>query len=114
MPGGPMLFISGTASIVGHRSQHAGDPVAQTHETFINLSVLVDGANAKLAAPTFALDQLVYTIYVRHRADCARVRAQFLAEVGAESFAAHNAVFLRGDICRAELLVEIEAMAGPP
>jgi enamine deaminase RidA (YjgF/YER057c/UK114 family) len=109
----PTLFISGTASIVGHRSEHPGDPSAQTHETFVNLRTVVDAANTRLPAPAFAVEQLLYTVYVRHAADLGVVRAQFLNEVGARSPAADNVVFLRADICRAELLVEIEATASP-
>jgi enamine deaminase RidA (YjgF/YER057c/UK114 family) len=105
----PALFISGTASIVGHRSEHPGDPSAQTRETFENLRALIGEANARCARPAFSLDRLTYTVYVRHPADLAAVRAQFTREVGASSQAARDAVFLRADICRAELLVEIEA-----
>ena len=110
MPGArPMLFISGTASVVGHRSEHPGDAAAQTRETFVNLRTLVAAANGKFSAPPFAVDRLAYTVYVRHASDYERVRDQFEAEVGAASAAAQEAVFLKGDICRAELLVEVEA-----
>ncbi|HYS12904.1 MAG TPA: hypothetical protein VEN28_06310 [Burkholderiaceae bacterium] len=105
----PTLFISGTASIVGHSSLHPGDPTAQTAETFVNLRTLVESANTKLARSALALERLVYTVYVRHAADLALIRKQFALEVGEHSAAALNATFLRGDICRAELLVEIEA-----
>jgi enamine deaminase RidA (YjgF/YER057c/UK114 family) len=105
----PGLFISGTASIVGHRSEHPGDPAAQTRETFANLRAVLEAANAKLPARAFALERLLYTVYVRHAADFENVRQQFVAEVGAQSYAVRNAIFLRADICRAELLVEIEA-----
>lgn len=108
--GSPMLFISGTASVVGHRSEHAGDATAQTRETFVNLRTLVDIANRGFSVAPFALDRLLYTVYVRNAAYCERVRRQFVAEVGARSAASQRAVFLEGDICRAELLVEIEAV----
>jgi hypothetical protein len=70
---------------------------------------LVESANTKLARSALALERLVYTVYVRHPADLALIRKQFELEVGEHSAAALNATFLRGDICRAELLVEIEA-----
>lgn len=104
-----MLFVSGTASVVGHRSEHPGDAVAQTRETFVNLSTLIDAANARAGANAFALGRLIYTIYVRHAHDVGPVRRVFEASVGAASAAARSAVLLQGDICRAELLVEIEA-----
>jgi chorismate lyase / 3-hydroxybenzoate synthase len=105
----PVLFISGTASIVGHRSEHPGDPAAQTHETLVNIQAVVDAANARIGARTFTLDALACTVYVRRHADLETIRAQFMREVGAASCAARNALFLQGDVCRAELLVEIEA-----
>lgn len=105
------LFISGTASIIGHRSQHAADPVAQTGETFVNLRAVIESANAKSQRRPFALDTLAYTVYLRDPAHLAAVHARFVQEVGERSFAAQNAVFLRADICRADLLVEIEASA---
>src|SRR5262249_17337412 len=39
------LFVSGTSSIVGHRSVHAGDSGAQTRETLANIDALVSEAN---------------------------------------------------------------------
>lgn len=107
--GAPVLFVSGTAAIVGHRSMHPGDAAAQTRETFVNLRALIEVANARLAAPAFSLERLAYTIYVRRAEDAAVVRAQFEAAVGNDSPAARDAIYAQADICRAELLVEIEA-----
>lgn len=107
--GAPVLFVSGTAAIVGHRSLHAGDAAAQTRETFVNLRALIDVANARLGAPVFSLERLAYTVYVRRAADADIVRAQFEAAVGKESPAARDVAYAQADICRAELLVEIEA-----
>ncbi len=39
--GQTVLFISGTASIVGHQTMHAGDVVAQTQETIVNIKATV-------------------------------------------------------------------------
>ena len=41
----PSLFISGTASIVGHETIHPGDVRAQTRETMANINALLDEAN---------------------------------------------------------------------
>ncbi len=110
LPGrAPTLFISGTASIVGHRSRHEGDVVAQTRETFANLRAVIGAANQRCDGASFRLDRLTYTIYVRQRADLDAIRAGFEQEVGADSDAARNALYLSSDVCRAELLVEIEA-----
>jgi enamine deaminase RidA (YjgF/YER057c/UK114 family) len=105
----PNLFISGTASIVGHRSQHPGNVAAQTHETFVNLRAVIDAANQRIERASFGIDGLAYTVYVRQQTDLDVIRACFEQEVGADSDAARDALFLAADVCRAELLVEIEA-----
>jgi len=107
------LFISGTASIVGHETLHLGDVGRQTHESLANIRVLREIASQR-AGRTIAVDELIYTVYVRHRDDLAIVREAFEREVGAASRAAREALYLQADICRAALLVEIEAHAFVP
>lgn len=102
------LLISGTASIVGHASVHLGDVTAQTRETLTNLQAVIEAAQARTSA-RFALPDMSCTIYVRHAADAPVILQAFEAAVGAGSPAAREAVVLQADICRAELLVEIEA-----
>ena len=104
------LFISGTASIVGHATLHAGDVRRQTEESLANMAAVREVA-ALRAGAAFAAPDLIYTVYVRHRGDLALVREVFERHVGAHSVAAREALYLRADICRAELLVEIEAHA---
>ncbi len=106
-PGRETLFVSGTASIVGHASVHLGDVVQQTQEALRNLHAVLDAAHAATPA-RFALDQFAHTVYVRHAADLDAVRAVFEQAVGADSPAARGAVYLLADVCRSELLVEIE------
>ena len=43
--GGGRLFVSGTASIVGHETIHRGDVIAQTRETMVNIGALLEEAN---------------------------------------------------------------------
>lgn len=107
---GDMLFISGTASIVGHRSLHEGDIVAQTRETMTNIAAVVTEANRRAAGAGLDLAGLSYKIYVRNPADMAAVQREVEAFVGAPV----QAVYLRADICRSDLLVEIEASGGHP
>lgn len=104
------LLISGTSSIVGHRSVHAGDPVAQTHETLDNLRAVVQTAQGHTSA-RFDLAAMPCTVYLRHAAHLEPIRAALQAGVGAGAFAARTALFLEADICRSDLLVEIEAHA---
>lgn len=104
------LFISGTASIVGHATVHVGDVLAQTEETLRNVQAVIDTARARCTA-AFSLADLVCTIYVRHEQDLALIRRCFEAAVGPASMAARHAIYLEADICRSDLLVEIEAHA---
>jgi enamine deaminase RidA (YjgF/YER057c/UK114 family) len=106
--GRDVLFISGTASIVGHRSLHIGDVQAQTHETLANLAALVERANAHLGEERFALAGLAYTVYLRHGEDIDAVSAILRTELGTRC----PMIFVQADICRADLLVEIEAVGG--
>ena len=108
--GGPLLFVSGTASIVGHRTAHAGDVVSQTRETVTNIRALVAEANRVAGAELFATGRLRYKAYVRRPGDLAAVAHEFAAFEPAASV-----VYLNADVCRAGLLAEIEAVgdAGP-
>jgi len=107
--GRTMLFISGTASIVGHETMHVGDVRRQTEESLVNIDAVRAVAADRAGAP-FPHEALTYTVYVRRPADLPVVRMVFDATVGAR--AAANAIYLQADICRAELLVEIEAHGG--
>ena len=102
---GSNLFVSGTASIVGHESIHPGDVEAQTRETIANIGALLDEANRVTGAARFALDRLKLKVYVRRPAD----RAAIERVLRAATRSAASAVFLQADVCREDLLVEIEA-----
>lgn len=102
------LFVSGTASIVGHTTVHIGDVRRQTEESLLNIATVRQVA-AERGSVAFPADALVYTVYVRDPADLAVVREVFEQAVGADSAAAREAVYVQADICRADLLVEIEA-----
>ncbi|HUO19443.1 MAG TPA: hypothetical protein VMU44_06710 [Steroidobacteraceae bacterium] len=108
--GGLTLFISGTASIVGHRSIHVGDTAAQTRETLTNIAALIEEANRVDAAARFSLGCLALKVYVRRPADVPVIRAQLAA--APESPA--RVIYLQADICRQDLLVEIEATGTCP
>jgi chorismate lyase / 3-hydroxybenzoate synthase len=104
------LLISGTASIVGSASVHPGDVRAQTEETLRNLQAVIGAAHERGSA-RFDLGSMTCTVYVRHAKDVDEVRMNFEAAVGADSHAARCAIYLQADICRSDLLVEIEAHA---
>jgi chorismate lyase / 3-hydroxybenzoate synthase len=102
------LLISGTASIVGHATVHVGNVRRQTQESLVNIAA-VQQAAAEASGLIFKSDELIYTLYVRHAADLHAVREVFERTVGPTSTAAHTAVYLQADVCRTDLLVEIEA-----
>ena len=103
------LLVSGTASIVGHETLHVDDVGAQTRETLANISALVTEANLLTGRRQFDLERLSYKAYVRRPADVAIVAAQMRSTIGATL----KVVFLQADICRRDLLVEIEAVGSP-
>lgn len=107
------LFISGTASIVGHETLHAGDLAAQTHETLRNLAAVIAAAHEGSSA-RFAVDALDAVVYVRHPADMPRVRELLAQAFGPDAPTVRRALYLEADICRQDLLVEIEAHAVAP
>ena len=102
------LFISGTASIVGHETLHVGDVVAQTRECLTNIAAVADEAGRVSRRAGFRLDALAFKVYVRRLADVDAVRRTMVETIGAPV----PALFLQADICRSDLLVEIEASGG--
>lgn len=95
------LLVSGTASIVGHISRHQGDAREQLEEILRNLAALVTHARRR---PATLADALL-KVYVRD-ASLLEPIATRLGEHGLGS----DVIFLAGDICRRELLVEIECI----
>ena len=102
----PLLLVSGTASIVGHSSVHTDDVVSQTRETMANIQALVAEANRAAGEERFALARLKYKVYLRQAADLAVVLHELRQALGSDA----PVVFLQADICRTDLLVEIEAV----
>lgn len=105
-----VLFISGTASVVGHATLHPADVVAQTRETMANIKAVLAEANRLSSQSEFDLAGLHYKVYVRQPADLAQIRAELTHCVGDTL----KAVYLQADVCRQDLLLEIEATAAHP
>jgi enamine deaminase RidA (YjgF/YER057c/UK114 family) len=103
---GTSLFVSGTASIVGHETIHAGDVAAQTRETLVNIGALVDEANRVAGSARYALDALKYKVYVRRPSDLAAIERALSTSLRTST----SIVYLQADVCREDLLVEIEAI----
>lgn len=105
-----VLFLSGTASIVGHRTLHPGDVVKQVRETVANIHAMIDEANRVAAHTRFSSDELCYKVYVRHLEDVDAIDAELRQAFGVFP----RLLYLKADICRQDLLMEIEATAGHP
>ncbi len=103
-----LLFLSGTASIVGHNTLHISDVIAQTHETIANINAVLVEMNSRQSQIKLGLSDLHYTVYVRHIEDFESIRNELKLCVGDEL----KAVYLQADVCRQDLLLEIEATAG--
>ncbi len=99
LPAGDGLAISGTAAICGHTSRHVGNLQAQLQETLTNLESLL--AVGKMAQGLGKHSPL--KVYVRHRQDMAAVDA-FMARHLPDC----PRLLVQADICRSELLVEID------
>jgi len=100
------LLISGTASIVGHVSQHDDDPIAQLDETLRNLATLT---HHPAANGCHARTHGLFKVYVRDVEQVAAI-AERLQQEQPQGFRRENAIFLAADICRRELLLEIECL----
>ena len=101
------LFISGTASVVGHQSQHVGLADLQALETVTNLRALID--RAQFTSPSLEPDakrHSAFKVYVRNRKHLETVRGVLQAPF----LLSGDLLFLQGDLCRRELLVEIEGL----
>jgi enamine deaminase RidA (YjgF/YER057c/UK114 family) len=102
---GTNLFVSGTASIVGHETIHPGDVGAQTHETLANIDALLNEANRVVGLARYSLDGLKFKVYVRQPSDLSAIEAVLSKSLPAST----PIVYLHADVCREDLLVEIEA-----
>jgi chorismate lyase / 3-hydroxybenzoate synthase len=103
------IFISGTASVLGHETVHSDDVRRQCAETFANLAALLGPSNLAKSGLERGYDLRDLTglkVYARRAGDIDLVRG-----LCAQKFSPHAEVaFLNVDLCRPELLVEIEGV----
>lgn len=104
------LFISGTASIVGHETVHQGDAELQTRTTLENIAELVSAENLRrhgIDAYVALRDLDCVKVYVKHPRDIETVRRVCSSVLGPSS----QVLYTVADVCREDLLVEIEGFA---
>lgn len=102
-----LIFISGTASILGEETIGINDPAKQTEITIRNIRQLysrqvIDGLSISNKRPTYGHAR----VYVKKEKDFEAIR-----RVCYQKYGDLPMVFIKADVCREELLVEIEGEA---
>lgn len=119
LDGPTRVLVAGTASVVGEDSHHLGNLQRQLEETFRNLAVVLLCATADRAPinghlsghEREALGRYESArVYVRHPRDLPAVESAVRAYLPN----LRELELVRADICRPELLVEIEGVATLP
>ena len=104
------IFISGTASITGSETRHVGNAGLQTDETLNNIAALISEENLGrhgLPGLGTSLDSLgLVRVYIKRQEDYTQVRAVCEKRLGELP-----TIYAMADVCRPELLVEIEGIA---
>lgn len=111
--GAEAVYVSGTAGILGHQTMHDGDVAAQCRLALENVAHVIGHGNLfahDVGADTghAVTDLTTVKVYVRHRADIPVVREICSAALSATA----EVAYLNADICRADLLVELEGVVG--
>jgi chorismate lyase / 3-hydroxybenzoate synthase len=101
---GTDLFISGTASITGHATQHVSDLTAQVGLALDNVEKVIEAAEQAADSPFAASSQRFFKAYIRHAKDFPTVRDIVTQRLGDGA----QVMYLQADICRLDLLFEIE------
>ncbi|GHT26711.1 hypothetical protein FACS18942_04660 [Planctomycetales bacterium] len=107
---GCMIFVSGTASITDSESRFIEDPEKQTEQTLDNIAALIGTKNLNrhgIDGFVSALSDLqVVRVYVKRPAELDIIR-----EVCERRLNNVPVLYVIADVCRPELLVEIEGIA---
>lgn len=103
---GAFCFVSGTAAIRGEESVNADSAGEQTLRTIENINYLVSKENrAAYGCEAFDLKFSNLVVYVKKVEDYQQVR-----NVVEDAYPGIPAVYTVADVCRSELLVEIEGL----
>jgi len=103
------VFVSGTAGIRGEDTEHLGDVEKQTEMTIENIEALMSRENLEnhgIDAGATLRDVSQFRVYVKHERDILRVR-----RICDEKFGDVPVQYIVADVCRPNLLMEIEAIA---
>ncbi len=102
------IYVSGTASILGEKTVHEGDVEKQTLTTIENIKRLFTKENQDKLGLSFDVSKILFShlrVYVKYKKDIPAVQKVCEAELNCKS-----SLFLESDVCRENLLVEIEGV----
>jgi len=106
-----VIWISGTASIVKSKTLHPGDPRKQAEQTLTNIELLCSRKNlARHGAPGAGAtlrDLAKLRVYVKRPQDYPIIRRVCEERCGRDV----PAIYVVADVCRSDLLVEMEGLA---
>lgn len=100
------LLASGTASIVGHVSQHVGDVAEQLRESLRNLEALLAVGNERSGRVFSLAGCEALRVYLRRAEDLSIAQTM----IAGSGLPIERVLYLRGDVCRRELDVELEGV----
>lgn len=104
---GSHLLISGTASVIGHVSTHVGEPHQQTLEIIHNLNALITHTEQLHGATRVQwYGQALFKVYIRRPEHFETIRDILQAQLPSHT----QVLYLQGEMCRSELLLEIEGI----
>jgi enamine deaminase RidA (YjgF/YER057c/UK114 family) len=101
------IFVSGTASIIGQKTIGFENVEEQTRITIDNINKLTDQRRiGNMISPAFKDwgKYILLRVYVKNQLDFEKVKS-----ICRERFPEVPAIYIQSDICRDDLLVEIEA-----
>ena len=93
------IFISGTASISGYESKHVSNLSKQFKEIILNYKNLLNITN------NFSNEHDIYKIYIKNN-----INTDTIIKDIQKNFNENKYLIIFGDICRSELLIEIDGI----
>ncbi len=100
------LYVSGTASIIGEKSVHENEMILQTEATLLNIKELFDLTNKTDHLFKNHLKINNFRVYIKHESHLKEID-----DSCKKYFKDIEPIYLISDICRNELLIEIECIA---
>lgn len=101
------FYLSGTAAVQGHASKHPENHAAQLLLVLENIGHLLQQARPHYPKARQLADIQLLKVYVRQKEHYEHIRTEVEKHLGTS----HPVIYLLADVCRKELLVEIEGFA---